>query len=318
MVKMNMSVISILKLLGLSSSNVKNYSLISKLCIVSNLEDNSCVFLRKLDEISLKLIKSKNNVIVFAEDVLVEYKHAYIVENSRYSMSILLEYIDSKRIGLDNMKNYSYIDKSSVIDESVILGYGVYIGPNCHIDEGTSIGHGCIIVENTRVGKKCVLRENSVIGGQGFGVEKRKDDSNFKIPHLGGVVIGDNVEIGALNTVCSGTIEPTIIQDFVKTDDHIHIAHNCFIGKNSNLTASVVLSGSVILNESVYIGPNSTIRNGVSISKGTMIGISSLVTKSIKIENSTFLGVPATDIESFKRTRNIISKIVNDQVLPNK
>ncbi|MFQ8845937.1 MAG: hypothetical protein ACLR84_00580, partial [Clostridia bacterium] len=104
------------------------------------------------------------------------------------------------------------------------------------------------------------IGENSVIGAQGFGVEKDTDGRNIRIPHIGGVIIKENVEIGALSSIVAGTIHPTVIEKNVFIDDLNHIAHNCQIGEGSMLTAAAQIGGSAAIGADSYISPNATVQ----------------------------------------------------------
>jgi UDP-3-O-[3-hydroxymyristoyl] glucosamine N-acyltransferase len=99
--------------------------------------------------------------------------------------------------------------------------------------------------------------------------------------HLGSVTIGNEVELGSLNTVCRGTLSNTIIEDHVKTDDHVHIAHNCTVRRAAMLTACVELSGSVDVGAFAWLGPNCSVNNGIKIGERAFVGIGSTVTKDI-------------------------------------
>jgi UDP-3-O-[3-hydroxymyristoyl] glucosamine N-acyltransferase len=118
------------------------------------------------------------------------------------------------------------------------------------------------------------------------------------------------VEIGALTTVCAGTINPTRIGRHTKIDDHVHIGHNVQIKQSVIITACSEISRSEI-NDGVWIGPNSSIIQGVTIGKKAFIGIGSVVTKSVK-ENQTVLGNPAQDIKEFKHFRKKLKEIIKD------
>ncbi len=87
------------------------------------------------------------------------------------------------------------------------------------------------------------MKSGSVIGEMGFGFERDEAGIPLRMAHLESVEIGNRVEIGSLNTVCRGTLNSTVIEDDVKTDDHVHIAHNCRVRRGAMLTAAVVLSG---------------------------------------------------------------------------
>ena len=117
--------------------------------------------------------------------------------------------------------------------------------------------------------------------------------------HLGGVDIGENVEIGAVNSVVRGALGNTVIQDYVKTDNLVHIAHNCFIGKGSLLTACAEISGSVTLGKNVWLGPNCSLNNKISIGDKSFIGLGAVVTKNIP-PNEVWAGNPARFIKKIE------------------
>lgn len=185
----------------------------------------------------------------------------------------------------------SSIHSSSYIAKTAIIEEGVHIGANSVIE------HNVVIHKNSTIGRNCIIRSNSVVGAQGFGFEQDLDGKWIRFPHLGAVDIGDNVEIGALNSVCVGALGNTSINDGVKTDNLVHIAHNCKIGKNSILTACSELSGGVQLGENVWLGPNSTIMEKILVGDNALIGIGSLVRKNVK-PNTIVAGSPAKFIRN--------------------
>ena len=181
--------------------------------------------------------------------------------------------LDSGRLLIPIRKNS--IHPSSQVAKSAILEEGVTIGANSIIE------HNVVIHKNTSIGENCIIRANSVIGAQGFGFQQDFDKKWIQFPHLGAVSIGNDVEIGALNSVCVGSLGDTTIGSGVKTDNLVHIAHNCTIGENSILTACAELSGGVSLGENVWIGPNSSITEKVSIGKDSLVGIGSVVIRNV-------------------------------------
>ena len=149
------------------------------------------------------------------------------------------------------------------------------------MEEHTIIANNVIISDNVRIGKSCYIKSNTVIGEDGFGFDFEEDGTPFRIPHIGSVYIGNNVEIGAQNTIARGTLDNTIIEDNVKTDDQVHIAHNCKIGKNTLITACVEISGSVEIGANCWIGPNSSIIQKIKIEDNVTIGIGTIVIKDV-------------------------------------
>ena len=184
------------------------------------------------------------------------------------------------------------IDPSAGVHSSASISVGVTIGPGSTIGEDTYIYPNVTIGSRVHVGRNCVIKSGSVIGQSGFGVYRDADKNPHVLPHVAGVLIGDDVEIGALNTVASGTIHPTVVEDMVKTDDHVHIAHNCRVGARSLLTACVELSGSVVIGPDCWIGPNASVRDGVEIGANAFVGIAANVVDSV-MRGQTVLGNPA-------------------------
>lgn len=206
-------------------------------------------------------------------------------ENPRLDFCRALQFLVDSAI-LVSSTDESQIHRTAELADSVVIEAGVTIGKNTIIEHNVTIHKGSIIGDNS------IIRSNTVIGAQGFGFEKNIDGSWIRFPHLGRVVIGNNVEIGALNSICVGALDNTIIDDGVKTDNLVHIAHNCQVGKNSILTACTELSGGVTLGEGVWIGPNSSTMQKITIGDFAVVGLGSVVTKNVE-PGHTVAGVPA-------------------------
>lgn len=177
------------------------------------------------------------------------------------------------------------LGKDVVVSPTAIIGKGVMIGPR------TVIGHHVVIADGVRIGEDCVIKSNTVIGEPGFGFERDEAGIPVRLLHLGGVVIGNRVEIGSLNTVCRGTLDNTIIEDDVKTDDHVHIAHNCRLRRGALITACAELSGGVDIGEFAWIGPNTSIIQKAVLGSNVFVGIASNITKSVP-EGASVAGNP--------------------------
>lgn len=213
-------------------------------------------------------------------------------DNPRLDFIRILSYLESA-IG------FSTFNFVSEIHPSVKIGKNVVIENGCYIAEGVVLEHNVVVHAGTRIGKNSRIRSCSSIGGDGFGFERLDEGTPLRFPHLGGVIIGNNVEIGSLNSVAKGTLSDTIINDFVKTDNLVHIAHNCIIGKKTLITASAQFSGGVIVGESVWIGPNSSIIQKITIGDNSLVGLGAVVTKNVP-ENTVVAGNPAKRIRDIK------------------
>tara|TARA_B100001769_G_C22046821_1_gene562685 strand:- start:195 stop:1094 length:900 start_codon:yes stop_codon:yes gene_type:complete len=213
------------------------------------------------------------------------------IDNPRLAFAKILRSFFSKTRKHD-IHNSAFIHNKTNIADNVSIGAYSSVGENVIIGKNTIIEKNVHISNNVSIGSDCHIKSNTVIGEEGFGVVKDEDKSFIKIPHFGSVIIGNNVELGSMNTVNRGTIEDTIIMDGVKTDDHVHIAHNCIIEQNVIMTPGVTLCGSVYVSEGSWLGAQCTILEGVKIEKESFIGIGAVVIKDTQ-SKSTYIGNPA-------------------------
>jgi UDP-3-O-[3-hydroxymyristoyl] glucosamine N-acyltransferase LpxD len=230
----------------------------------------------------------------------------FVIAHQRYSGLLKLPHVISDNPRLDFCrlskrffpKTISYgIEKSTVIGDNVLLGHSVYLGHNVIIENNVKIGdyttimHNVVISEGSEIGTHCVIKSGSVIGQKGFGFVRDEEGIPIEFTHYGKVIIGNHVEIGALNTVVTGALSDTIIEDYVKTDDHVHIAHNVVIGRGSFITACAEISGSVRIGKQVWLGPNCSVIDSVTLGDQVFVGIGAVVTKSFS-EGAVIAGNP--------------------------
>jgi UDP-3-O-[3-hydroxymyristoyl] glucosamine N-acyltransferase LpxD len=267
---------------------------ISTVCPIDKALDYGLGFVTKIpDDVNLIKIPSRFVVIApkgaeIANGILIE------VDNPKYVFAkILAEFFS--RVKKSGVASSAVIETSSNIHPTAVIGEFCYIGPNCEIAEHVVIHHNTVLYDNVRVGKGSVILSGCVIGENGFGVVEDGDGNLQCIPHIGGVRIGEHVQIGSLNSIASGTLEPTVIGDYTKTDNLVHIAHNVKIGKNCQITACAEISGSVTIGDRVWISPNASVIQKVSIGDRGFIGIGSAVTKSVD-PFDVVAGVPAKKI----------------------
>lgn len=272
--------------------------------------DSTLVFIKEVTQDFIDKAKQFRDVIIVTEHDLTGYDNYFIVDNTRLAMAKVFNYIKPQPIV--DRSNSSVISPTAKVSSSATIEPLVFIDDNVTVGENTIIKSGSRIYSNTIIGNNSIIRENSVIGGQGFGVEKDDKGNNYKIHHFGGVIIGDFVEVGALNTVVSGTINPTVISDFTKIDDHVHIAHNCKIGKNCIITAGTILSGSVEIGDNCWLGPNSSVKNSLKITNDTLIGIGSVVTKNITTPNQTYAGNPAKEFRIYLEEKKKLEFLIDN------
>ena len=192
--------------------------------------------------------------------------------------------------------------------KNILLGKNVKIGKNCTIGHNTIIEQNVIVSDNCQIGnnviiKNCIIGKNTrildgaIIGKKGFGFYPN-NFKNVRYPHVGHVIIGNNVEIGSNNTIDRGSLSNTIIGDGSFLDNQVHIAHNVKIGKNCIITGQVGFAGSSTIGNRVMIGGQAGISGHLTIGDNVQIGGGSGVIKNIP-DNSKVMGYPAKDIRLF-------------------
>ena len=182
---------------------------------------------------------------------------------------------------------------------SVSVAAGAYIGPGCVIGERAEIGPGCVIRSGATIGadavlhahvsvypgcvigRRAIVHSGAVIGADGFGFAREHDGSWLKIPQIGRVVIGDDVEIGANTTIDRGALDDTVIGDGVKLDNQIQIGHNVRIGDHSALAGCVGIAGSASIGRRCTVGGGAMILGHLQIADDVNISAGTLVAKSI-------------------------------------
>ena len=196
------------------------------------------------------------------------------------------------------------IGAGAVIGDEVVIGARTVIGANSVIGDRTRIGEDCLLYAHVTlyhdcvVGKRVILHANSVIGADGFGFAA--DGARWeKIPQLGRVLIGDNVEIGAGTTVDRGALGDTVIEEGVKLDNQIQVAHNVWIGAHTAIAACTGIAGSAKIGRNCQIGGAAMIAGHIEIAAGTRISTNTLITKSLTVPGTYTSALPFLPHESW-------------------
>ena len=218
-----------------------------------------------------------------------------------------------------------YSVNKKLISKKAAIGSGSYIAPSVYIADNVEIGKNCVIHPHTYIGQGVKIGDNNIIhsncsiqfaiigsdnifhsgvkiGTDGFGFANVLD-KNFKVPQLGRVIIKNKVEIGSNTCIDRGSFQDTIINDGVKIDNLVHIAHNVVIGKNSLIAAQVGISGSVKIGENVVIAGQVGFVGHISIGNFSQIGAQAGITKDLP-PKSKVTGTPAEPI--IEHYRNLV------------
>lgn len=234
---------------------------------------------------------SKARVLLVDESVLaIEGKVLIKVKNPKMALAMVGNTFFVKR-PKPGIHPTAIVDDEAVIDSDVYIGPYVIVG-KAEIGRGTIVSAFVRIYDNVTIGQECFIKEGAIIGGEGFGFQRDENGNRFRFPQIGGVRIGDHVDIGGNTCIDRGALSNTVLEDYAKVDNLCHIAHNVHIGKNAVVVACAEVSGSCKVGENTWVGPNACIRDQRNVGSNTMIGMGSVVVKNIP-DNEVWAGNPA-------------------------
>lgn len=249
------------------------------------------------------------------------------VENAYTAVAELLKYAaDQKKKYRRHRAFFAWICPSARLGKKVYVGNFAHIGKRCrigaytkiyenvYIGNDTVIGHHCILYPGVRIypgmviGDNVILHANCVIGSDGFGNAPQPDGTWKKIEHLGNVIIGNDVEIGANSTVDRAEMESTIIEDGVKIDNLCQIAHNVHVGANTVMAAQCGIAGSAKIGKNCILAGQVGVVGHVTIADNTTMAAQAGVIGNVRKSGETLLGSPAIDIKNFMRSYAIFKQ----------
>ena len=261
-----------------------------------------------------KFVETTNaSAIIVSDEALIGKKNGIIVDDPRLAFVKVLEFFSDDMREYEGVHSNAIIAKSAqigtstdigpnvVIGENVLIGDNVVIGPNNVIGPNVSIGNNCRLYSNihicsdSKIGNNCILHSGVIIGADGFGFIS-VDDSHVKIPQIGKVIIGNDVEIGANSTIDRGTVADTIVHDLCKFDNGVQIGHNVTVGKGCLLTAHVTIAGSTKIGEYCAFGGQSGAIDNVTIGDRAIFACYTAVTKDLP-GGKMYSGAPAREIK---------------------
>lgn len=271
-------------------------------------KDGTVMYVSKKVEKLIHNLAGKKNCLIFCEDTIevpasLSADNLFVpVKNPQGAYASFVDEFAKQKYAQEAAKKYV------LQPEGYYLGEGAVVGQDCYIEPGCLIGHGVVIgnqarilagsvIKNAIIGDRFVCNERAVIGAVGFTMADDEDGNKVRIPTLGRVVIGDDVEIGTQDNISCGSGGDSVIGNHVKIDSLVYIGHDAHIEKNVEITGGVVIGGYVTIGEETRIGLNSTIRNRITIGKNVVIGMGSVVTKSVP-DGMTKVGNPARVFES--------------------
>ncbi|MFD1621641.1 UDP-3-O-(3-hydroxymyristoyl)glucosamine N-acyltransferase [Thalassotalea marina] len=303
-----------------------NNCLIHSLATLTQAQQGQIAFLSN-SKYRQQLAITKASAVIISEDCLEECPtNALVMKNPYLGYAYVAQMLDT------TPKPAYSIHPSAIVDESVKLGEGVTIGANTVVEAGVEladnvcIGTGCFVGQDVKIGANttvwanvsiyhrviighsCLIQANTVIGSDGFGYANDKGKW-IKIPQLGSVIIGNNVEIGASTTIDRGALGDTEIKDGVILDNQIQIAHNVVIGENTAMAACSVIAGSTVIGKHCTIAGLVGVNGHINIADGCVFTGMTMVTKDITTGGVYSSGSPCQPNKEWHKTNARIRKL---------
>lgn len=258
---------------------------------LNNPKDNSVMFIREeYMHHSSALIQCNECIVFWPESIKVpekiKRKHAVKLcekshrEFARFFVDNNITYLPE--IDEFEMANGAYIAKTAKVGKNCRVFPGAYIGGEVELGDNCYIGSGVRLVGKIRIGDNVVIRENSVLGADGLTTDRDEQGKALTIPQFGGIVIEDDVQIGALVVIARGAIDDTVIKRGSKIDSDAFISHNVHIGEDTFVVGETIMFGSSSTGSKVLISGNSTIRDGRYIGNGSIVGMGSVVVTNVE------------------------------------
>lgn len=270
--------------------------LISQVATLTSAGSGDITFLANMKYKSL-LLETKASAVILSSAFSESLPVPCIVTENPYAyyarLATLLNPVAKAEVGvhttaicLSELPSTVSIGANVSIGVEVKFGENIVVHPGCVIGDRVRIGSGSILYPNVTVYAGCEIGDNAiihsgvVIGADGFGFAPDKGQW-VKIPQIGRVVIGHDVEIGACTSIDRGALDDTVIGDGTKLDNQIQIGHNCVIGKNCVIAGCAAIAGSVTLQDNVIVGGSAMITGHLTIASGVVVSGGSLVMKSL-------------------------------------
>ncbi len=278
---------------------------------IGNPVDNTIMFISKKVERLLENLVGHKDCVVFTENGIelpdeefVKNNYFIFSDNPQFEYAKFANIVADKRFNEERKKKYTLTPEGYYLGENTVIGDNSYIEPGCLIGHGVVIGKDArifkgAVIKNSVIGDRVIVNEYAVIGSYGFTMSNDENGNKYRIPTLGKVILGNDVEIGVHNNVSCGSGGNTVLEDYVKTDALIHIGHDVHLHKNVEVTAGVTFSGFVDAGEGTYVGVGSVLRNRINLGNHSFIGMGSNVTKSVD-SNTIVAGNPAKPFEKKK------------------
>lgn len=262
---------------------------------ISEADSNSLVWVNPSRKDAQQLARqTKAEIIISDENIKISQalgkKCFIIVKNPKLVFLRIVKALFSEKQKY-GVHRTAIIHPDARISKNVTIGPYTYIG-RCEISSKTIIEGHVYIYDNVRIGKNVEIHTGAIIGCEGFNYAKNERGEYEKFTHIGGVVIKDNVEIGANTSVAKGVLGNSLIKKGSKIGSSVYLGSNVVIGKYCHIRMNATVSGSVIVGENSMIAPSAVVRDCITIGKNSIIGMGAVVVKDVQ-SNKVVVGNPA-------------------------
>lgn len=290
------------------------------------LEDGGLYFIESKAVLKRHPLAPNSGVILTTPELAPNFPRAVVVPgDARLAFIKLLGHLDRKPRFAPGVSKEPLVHPGAKIDPTAsilpgavvmegaeigaraVIWPGAVIEPRARIGEDTMIRSNVVVGYDCVIGKRCLVHSATAIGADGFGFYDRPGE-RYKIPHIGNVVIADDVEIGASNTIDRATIESTTVGVHTKTDDQVHIGHNCRVGRFIYIVGNTAIGGSVVLEDGVMLSGNVIVKDHLRLAAGTIVMGASAVAQDTEPKDILF-GTPARPAKEMHRINASLGKL---------
>jgi len=276
---------------------------VNNIAALSKAEPNQLTFISNAKFRPL-LAESKAGILVVSE-ADVEFcspeSNLLIVKDPYVAYAVLAQYMDTTPKAAQNIHPSAVISEKASLGDNVIIGAGCFVGKFTKIGAGTQLWANVSIYHEVEIGQNCLIQSGAVIGSDGFGYANDRGRW-VKIPQVGQVIIGNNVEIGACTCIDRGALDATVIEDNVIIDNLCQIAHNVHIGTGTAVAGGVIMAGSLKVGRYCLIGGASVINGHMEIcDKVTVTGMG-MVMRPITEPGVYSSGIPLQTNKEWRKT----------------
>ncbi|WP_286232877.1 UDP-3-O-(3-hydroxymyristoyl)glucosamine N-acyltransferase [Thalassotalea sediminis] len=300
--------------------------LITKLATLSDAQTGDIAFLSN-KKYQQQLEGTKASAVILSADCAKDCPtNALVMNNPYYGYALVAQLLDTTPAPATGIHDRAVVEEGAIIGQNVSIGANAVIETGAMLEDNVCIGAGCFIGKNSKIGenttlwanvsvyhhviigKNCLVQANTVIGSDGFGYANEQGKW-IKIPQIGSVVIGDDVEIGASTTIDRGALGDTVIHDGVILDNQIQIAHNVTIGQGTAMAACSVIAGSTTIGKYCTIAGLVGINGHIEIADGCVFTGMTMVTKNIDKGGVYSSGSPCQPNKEWHKTNARIRKL---------